>query len=226
MGPKGEVRSDASRVQSGLEVMLVMGRRSWDDAGVIPSDRPHVIAHVAIALNGATRGFAPDLGEFYGIAATWGEDVTLTGADTILAQEPALAAAPPASGPDPDGPLLAVVDSRSRVTAWDALRGSGHWRDVIALRGPTPGARVDLVDALERLAIDGARTVRVDSGGGLIGALLELGLIDEISLLVHPCLGEGRSWDDGRRISATFTLTHEERRGDGLVWLRYSVHSR
>lgn len=207
-----------------FEVML--GTRFWDDAGMNPPDRPNVVAHVAIALNGATRGFPPDLGEFYGTAATWGEDVTLTGADTILAQELALAAAPPGSGPDPDGPLLAVVDSRSRVTAWDALRRSGHWRDVIALRGPTRGARVDLVDALERLAIDGARTVRVDSGGGLIGALLELRLVDEISLLVHPCLGVGRSWDDGRKVNATFTLTHEERRGGELVWLRYAVHWR
>jgi 2,5-diamino-6-(ribosylamino)-4(3H)-pyrimidinone 5'-phosphate reductase len=202
------------------------GTSFWEGAALIPPDRPHVIAHVAVALNGATRGFVPDLGEFYGLAATWREDVTLTGADTILAQEPALAAAPPGPGPDPDGPLLAVVDSRSRVTAWDALRGSGHWRDVIALRGRTPGARVDLADALGRMAIDGARTVRVDSGGGLIGALLERGLIDEMSLLVHPRLGDGLSWDDGRRITATFTLTHEERRDGGLVWLRYAVHSR
>ena len=85
---------------------------------------------------------------------------------------------------------------------------------------------VDLVDALERLAIDRARTVRVDSGGGLIGALLEPGLIDEISLLVHRSLGVGPSWDDGRSISATFTLTHAERRDGGLVWPRYAVNSR
>jgi 2,5-diamino-6-(ribosylamino)-4(3H)-pyrimidinone 5'-phosphate reductase len=196
---------------------------SSDAAGRMRPERPQVVGHVAIALNGATRGFAPDLGEFYGLAATWHEDATLTGADTILAQEPALAAAPPGPGPDPDGPLLAVVDSRRRVTAWDALRSSGHWRDVVALRGRAPGARVDLVEALERLAIDGARTVRVDSGGRLIGALLERGLLDEISLLVHPCLGDGLSWDDGSRVDATFSLTHEERRQDGLVWLRYAI---
>ncbi len=201
------------------------GGGSGDDAGPIGSDRPQVVAHVAIALNGATRGFAPDLGEFYALAATWQEDATLTGADTILAQEPALAAAPPGLGPDPDGPLLAVVDSRSRVTAWEALRNSGHWRDVVALRGPAPGARVDLAEALERLAIDGVRTVRVDSGGRLIGALLERELVDEISLLVHPCLGDGLSWDDGKRVEATFNLTHEERRAGGLVWLRYAIHS-
>ena len=191
----------------------------------MPVVRPQVVAHVAIALNGATRGFAPDLAEFYGLAATWHEDVTLTGADTILAQEAALAAAPPGPGPDRDGPLLVVVDSRRRVTAWDALRSSGHWRDVVALPGPTAGARVHLAQALERLAIAGARTVRVDSGGRLIGALLEHGLLDEISLLVHPCLGDGLSWDDGRRVAATFTLTHEQRRDSGLVWLRYAIHS-
>lgn len=201
------------------------GHGSREDAGPIRWDRPHVVAHVAIALNGATRGFVPDVGEFYGLAAAWHEDVTLTGADTILAQEPALAAAPAGPGPAPDGPLLAVVDSRSRVTAWEALRSSGHWRDVVALRGGAPGARVDLAGVLERLAIDGARTVRVDSGGRLIGALLERRLVDEMSLLVHPCLGDGPSWDDGRRVDATFTLTHEERRGGGLVWLRYAIHS-
>lgn len=185
-------------------------------------DVPHVVAHVAVALNGATRGFAPDLGEFYGLAATWNEDVTLAGADTILAQEPALAAAPPGPGPNPDGALLAVVDSRSRVTAWDALRNAGHWRDVIALRGEA-GAHVDLARALDELAAEGARMVRVDSGGRLIGALLERGLVDEVSLLVHPCLGAGSSWDDGRTTSASFTLTYEECREGGLVWLRYAV---
>ena len=32
------------------------------------------------------------------------------------------------------------------------------------------------------------RVVRVDSGGGLNGALLQAGPVDEVSLLVHPCL--------------------------------------
>ncbi|WP_218578636.1 hypothetical protein [Phytohabitans houttuyneae] len=56
--------------------------------------RPYVVAHVAVSVEGATDGFAPDLAQFYGLAATWSEDVTLVGADTILAQEPALAATP------------------------------------------------------------------------------------------------------------------------------------
>ena len=94
--------------------------------------RPSVIAHAAIALDGATTGFEPRVGPYYELAATWSEDVTLVGADTILAQEPTLAAAR-GPGPAPDGPLLAVVDSANRVRQWAALRDAGHWSDVIAL---------------------------------------------------------------------------------------------
>jgi 2,5-diamino-6-(ribosylamino)-4(3H)-pyrimidinone 5'-phosphate reductase len=161
---------------------------------------PHVVAHVAVSLDGATTGFEPDIARFYALAGTWREDVTLTGADTVLAQEAALAAAP-RPGPVAAGPLLAVVDGRGRVTQWDALREVGHWRDVLALscaRTPArPGNppevvtgtdRVDLVAALAELARRGARTVRVDSGGALIGALLAAGLVAEVSLLVHPLL--------------------------------------
>ena len=82
--------------------------------------RPHVVAHVAVALDGATTGFEPRLGPFCELSTMWSEDVTLVGADTILAQEPALAATR-GPGPAPDGPLLAVVDSRNRVRQWAAL---------------------------------------------------------------------------------------------------------
>src|SRR5687767_9617629 len=106
--------------------------------------RPRVIAHTAVSLEGFTTGFTPDLATFYGLVATWREDVTLAGADTILAQEKALAAGTPGPGPNPAGPLLAVVDSRGRVSAWDALRNAGHWRDAIRVEADRPGERVDL----------------------------------------------------------------------------------
>ena len=49
--------------------------------------------------------------------------------------------------------------------------------------------RVDLRHALTQLASrTGARAVRVDSGGQLTRALLDLRLVDEVSLLVHSCL--------------------------------------
>jgi 2,5-diamino-6-(ribosylamino)-4(3H)-pyrimidinone 5'-phosphate reductase len=209
---------------------------------VVATRRPHVVVHVAVSVDGATTGFDPDVGRFYALARTWDEDVTLVGADTILAQEEALAAVP-RSGPAADGPLLAVVDGRGRVREWEALRDCGSWSGVLALRaGATPahardervrelvtGAeRVDLAAALVALAEqDGAEVVRVDSGGALIAALLRDDLVDELSLLVHPCLAGApgnRRWQVSAHTSIR-TLEHvaSEPFDDGVVWVRYQT---
>jgi 2,5-diamino-6-(ribosylamino)-4(3H)-pyrimidinone 5'-phosphate reductase len=208
----------------------------------MPTPRPHVVVHVAVSLDGATTGFEPDVGRFYALARSWREDVTLAGADTILAQEKALVDAP-RPGPAADGPLLAVVDGRGRVRQWEALRDCGFWCGVLALRSAATPAnaggghvpeivtgveRVDLAAALGALGErEGARLVRVDSGGALIGALLAGGLVDELSLLVHPCLaGPGRNgaWHGSEPVPALALepLARDTFEG-GLVWLRYRV---
>ena len=201
--------------------------------------RPYVVVHSAVSLDGATTGFDIDLQSYYSYAGTWHEDVTLTGADTILAQEEQLASAP-MPGPATTGPLLAVVDSRSRVASWSALRDSGFWRDVVVLRSAASGVstddalrsivhgsdRVDLAAALEELyEYDSARLVRVDSGGGLVGALLNQALVDEISLLVHPRLSNASDRWYGRVPPplAALRLVANQSVGDGIVWLRYRV---
>jgi 2,5-diamino-6-(ribosylamino)-4(3H)-pyrimidinone 5'-phosphate reductase len=200
------------------------------------------VAHVAVSVDGATTGFEPDVGRFYELAGTWQEDVTLAGSDTILAQEQALASAP-RPGPAEGGPLLAVVDGRGRVRQWDALREVGHWSGVLALYAeatpprpadrPVPelvvGAeRVDLAGALHALGRrHGAAVVRVDSGGSLVGALLAAGLVDEVSLLVHPRLAgapDGRRWHGSAPPpAAALELVGSETFEDGLVWLRYHI---
>ncbi|HEX6760799.1 MAG TPA: dihydrofolate reductase family protein [Propionibacteriaceae bacterium] len=161
-----------------------------------------MVVHVAVSLDGCTTGFGVDVGRFYSLLPTWQEDITLTGADTILAQERELAAAP-RPGPTGSAPLLVVVDARRRVREWEALRDCGYWSGVLPLRAtsrppvgepPIPelvvgSDRVDLRQALTKLASrSGARVVRVDSGGLLTRALLDLRLVDELSLVVHPCL--------------------------------------
>jgi 2,5-diamino-6-(ribosylamino)-4(3H)-pyrimidinone 5'-phosphate reductase len=202
------------------------------------ADRPRVIVHVAVSLDGATTGFAPAVGRFYELARTWHEDVTLAGAGTILAQEQVLRNAPRA-GLTPGAPLLAVVDGQGRVREWEALRDVGHWSGVLALHSaatpPRPARpvpelvvgdeRVDLAAALAVLGRQhGMRVVRVDSGGGLIAALLEAGLVDEVSLLVHPCLAGPRQqvWHGGAWAGALDLVADETLEG-GLVWLRYRV---
>jgi 2,5-diamino-6-(ribosylamino)-4(3H)-pyrimidinone 5'-phosphate reductase len=201
-------------------------------------DRPHVVVHVAVALNGASTGFSADVGRYYEVVSTWQEDVTLTGADTVLAQEAAVRAAPH-PGPTAGAPLLAVIDGRGRVTAWEALRAAGYWSDVLAVHCRTTPARsparaveelvagderVDLTAMLRALGQrPGVEVVRVDSGGRLTGALLERGLVDEVSLLVHPCWTSAcdRPWY-GSAPPAEFELVHVEAL-DRLAWLRYRV---
>jgi 2,5-diamino-6-(ribosylamino)-4(3H)-pyrimidinone 5'-phosphate reductase len=181
---------------------------------------PRVIVHTAVSLDGATTGFDVDVGAYYSLLPTWDEDVTLTGADTILAQEAALADAP-RPGPTEGAPILAVVDSRDRVREWEALRDCGHWSDAIALRGD--GGQVELAGAVRSLADEhGAETIRVDSGGGLSGAMIERDLVDEISLLVHPCLAGGKQrWFGSASSPRDFEQIATGSRDDDLVWLRY-----
>jgi len=206
----------------------------------VVAERPYVVVHVAVSLDGATGGFESDVGAFYELANAFDEDVTLVGADTILAQEEALARAP-RPGPTDGAPLLAVVDSRGRVSAWEALRDCGHWSDVVALRAAeapegavtaprelaTEGECVDLGAALAELGRYGAHTVRVDSGGALNGALLGRRLVDEVSLLVHPVIaGNGSAaWHGPHppRPAALEPIASERLHAGGLVWLRYRI---
>jgi 2,5-diamino-6-(ribosylamino)-4(3H)-pyrimidinone 5'-phosphate reductase len=202
--------------------------------------RPYVVIHVAVSVDGSTTGFEVDVGHFYSLLPTWQEDITLTGADTILALERELAAAP-RPGPAVNAPLLVVVDSHRRIREWEALRDCGYWSGVLPLRAastppvgepPVPelvvgSDRVELRQALAELASrTGARVVRVDSGGKLNRALLDLRLVDEVSLLVHPCLtdtGSHRWFGADPPPAGTMTRLAVETFDPGLVWLRYRV---
>jgi len=191
-----------------------------------------------VSVDGATTGFEADVGRFYALAGTWAEDATLAGADTILAQEAALAAAP-GPGPAADGPLLAVVDGRGRIPdwMWAALRDAGHWSEVLALHAEATPARApgrdvrEFVGGARRVALGPALAaldaglVRVDSGGALTGALLRDGLVDELSLLVHPVLAGGADAWYGPEPVPGLALERiaADQLEDGLSWLRYRV---
>jgi 2,5-diamino-6-(ribosylamino)-4(3H)-pyrimidinone 5'-phosphate reductase len=198
--------------------------------------RPHVVAQLAVSLDGVTSGFDVDLARFYALATLWQEDVTLIDADTVLAQEHAVISAP-RRGSRAEGPLLAVVDERARVRSWDSLRELGYWSGVLALYADQTPARppdattpelitgydqVDLAEALDILGRRGVRTVRVDSPGALLRACLALDLIDELALLVHPVLtGSGERWYDTRHLNLRHVGTEVFK--DGVLWTRYCV---
>jgi 2,5-diamino-6-(ribosylamino)-4(3H)-pyrimidinone 5'-phosphate reductase len=148
-------------------------------------------------------------------------------------------------------PYLVVIDSRGWVHNWAQIQAQPFWRQVIVLCAhATPPAyleglarqglacivageeRVDLRQALETLYAEyGIRTLRVDSGGALNGALLRAGLVDEVSLLIAPVMVGGESPQSmfvapdvtSPEQAIPLRLAHCEPVGEGRLWLRYLV---
>ncbi|HSK24676.1 MAG TPA: dihydrofolate reductase family protein [Egicoccus sp.] len=215
--------------------------------------RPHVVTHVLLSVDGRISGFPPDVGHYYELVGHLPHDVVLTGSGTMVAA--AAEAGVDLAAPDglgtadeapSDAPLLVVVDSGGRLTRFDWLRGLGYWRDVmVAGTRTTPAShldrlraagvdfvafgddRVDLAALLHHLAADhGSQAVRVDAGPRLIAALLHAKLVDELSLLLAPYLaGPGPALTDALELDAALRLElfRVDRRPGGHLWLRYFV---
>jgi 2,5-diamino-6-(ribosylamino)-4(3H)-pyrimidinone 5'-phosphate reductase len=91
--------------------------------------------------------------------------------------------------------------------------------------------KVDLGQALSQLNVRyGVKTVRVDSGGALTAVLLQQGLVDQVSLLLHPTLVGGGTRSiyqpGGAGLPAKtikLRLIHFEKIGDGQLWVNYDV---
>jgi len=216
--------------------------------------RPKIIIHNAVSLDGRITGFDVDMGRYYSLASTWKEDATLCGSGTILAAPegrvkeknediPVRKAAP-----TDRRPLLIVADSRGRVRCWSMLLSAGLWRDGIALCSRRTPARhieylrrrgvsrivagekdIDLAKAFALLRNSHQiQTIRVDSGGTLNAALLRSGLVDELSLLVHPVIAGTSAhplFAEAKPLQGSFKLFRQERLPGSLVWLRYRTTS-
>jgi len=221
--------------------------------------KPRVVLHNAVSADGRMDWFRPDLEAYYRLAGKFEEDVTLVGSGTllqspegeILSREPLEIPEFKEADPSDDRPILAVPDSGDRIKNWPYLRTLPFWRDVFALSSSTAPAeqidrfrrqsvpyflsgreRVDLAASLSSIAGRfGAKTVRVDSGGTLNGVLLRAGLVDEISLLLHPQAVGGlspRTLFRAEDLTAgegviDLELAANETLPGGLVWLRYKV---
>ena len=218
---------------------------------------PRVIIHSAISVDGRVDGFTADIELYYQLVSRWQEDATLVGSGTILA---ARGSTPADSGGRRDyhppvrgdrRPLLVICDSRGRVKTWHDWRNQPYWREAIALcAGQTPPDHAAYLDSMHvrrivtgeervdlRAALAALRekhdvaTVRVDSGGRLAGALFREGLVDKVSLLMHPAVAgqagtmlfypPSETELEGPALS--LRLTHMERMRDDILWIIYEV---
>jgi 2,5-diamino-6-(ribosylamino)-4(3H)-pyrimidinone 5'-phosphate reductase len=223
--------------------------------------KPKVIIFNGLSLDGRMDygSGTIDMGLYYGLASRWNAEAMLSGSNTMLAMNtpevmPELETyQPPAEYHPLAVPLMVVVDSRGRIRNWNALRSQPFWRKVVVLcSNATPkeyrayleqrevetivtgDEHVDYRLALEELNTRfGVKVVRVDSGGILNGLLLRAGLVDEVSILIDPCLVGGTSprtifnapdLPSGDSI-LRLKLIHHELVKDDVLWLRYEITS-
>jgi 2,5-diamino-6-(ribosylamino)-4(3H)-pyrimidinone 5'-phosphate reductase len=209
-----------------------------------------------MSLDGRITRFPADLDLYYSLAARWNPDAIIFGSSTILAA-PSLEVPPehqemfkpPETGNEDSRPLMVVADSKGQVRCWEALRRWPYFRGFIALcSAATPGAhrqylerhnvpviitgtdRIDVRAALQDLnRRHGVRTVRVDSGGTLNSVFLQAGLVDELSVLIHPFLAGGQPdptiFDPVKAgmpdLPISLKLDHSEVLEHGIIWARY-----
>jgi 2,5-diamino-6-(ribosylamino)-4(3H)-pyrimidinone 5'-phosphate reductase len=210
--------------------------------------------HNSVSIDGRLD-FAVDMGLHYGVLQGISFQAHLAGSGTILTapmeapdDAPEDVVPPPPNGEEP-GSILAVADARGRVRRWTALSNAGLWKRFIALVcEQTPGeylehlaqrgvewieagqTKVDLPLALEALGSRyGVETVLLDSGGTLNAAMIRAGLVDELSLLLHPSVvGSGTPLvvadleNDDPSVTA-FRLLSSEKLDADILWLRYEV---
>lgn len=123
------------------------------------------------------------------------------------------------------------------VVAILSERVSNEYLEFLRVRGVSfllAGARdVDLTLALEKIGERfGVRTLMLEGGGRINGAMLRAGLIDEVSVLVAP-IADGRVGTpalfdvDGNDFTPRMlALESVERRADDVIWLRYRARRR
>ncbi len=214
---------------------------------------PHVVLYNAVSVDGRITGFDIDLGVYYSIVATWKEDATLAGSETMmkaLIGSPDDSVCPVPQSGDSSLPLLVMPDSKGRFRHWNFMLSQPYWRGGIALCSRSTPAEYfehleqqnvayfvsgeefcDIPAAMRWLYdVHGVRTVRADCGGKLNGILLRAGLVSEVNILLHPVLAGSQNpltlFSDiagGQNGQISMTLMKYEEITPGCLWLRYAV---
>ena len=175
--------------------------------------RPKIIMHTQISLDGCIRGFQ-DTGIYYLLANNFNSDMVLFGSETVLMAaehfppETEKSFVKPEVKEEDTRQDWVIPDSRGRLRNLHVFRDTPYCKDIILLVSlATPKAyleylkernydfilagedHVDYRRAFELLNERySCKILRTDSGGMLTNVLLQQGLVDEISLVVSPCL--------------------------------------
>ncbi|MBB6018526.1 diaminohydroxyphosphoribosylaminopyrimidine deaminase/5-amino-6-(5-phosphoribosylamino)uracil reductase [Deinococcus radiopugnans ATCC 19172] len=189
----GVLEEQATRQQAGFRSLIVRGR-------------PWVVAKYAMTLDGKVAAVDEGNGAVTGAAAraramTWRNtlDAVAVGSGTLHSDDPALTTRGLSGGRDP---RPVVFDRRARsslqarawrpgsvlVTAPDADISVFEALGVTVVRAATP---LEALTGLGRLNLS---SLLLEGGPGLLSALLDAGLVDEVRVFIAPkLLGRGLS---------------------------------
>lgn len=219
--------------------------------------RPKIIMHNSVSLDGSFTNFDVNMGLHYQIARRYEADAHLIGSNTIKTGIDIYSGEIPPENesdfikPNRDAglPYWVIVDTKGITKGLlHTCRSFEFCRDVIVL--VSNKTNEDYINYLKERSYDylicgnehidfekacsvlsgkyGVRTILVDSGPMLNGVLLNIGLIDEMSLLVFPILVGGKSdklltyLNMGNQNVHLELLAHEYL-DEGTMLLRYKV---
>jgi dihydrofolate reductase len=137
-------------------------------------------------------------------------DTMLLGRVTYEAFAGAFAGAPA------EDPIVAQMNKLEKVVVSSTLRDP-HWANSRVLAG-------DVADGVRELKERPGADILVTGSITLVRSLLQAGLVDELSLMIHPIVvgaGQRLFADDGPRVS--LTLTSSEVLGSGVTNAFYAV---
>ncbi len=215
---------------------------------------PKIILHNSISIDGSLSSFEPNMELHYRIAGKYHPDMHLIGSHTITAgielygndipSEEALDFEKPTRRKTL--PIWVLVDSKGKLEGMlHTCRRFELCRDVIVLVSKSTPQRylrylderqyiyhcvgrdsVDLRQALIFLYKEyHAKTILTDTGRILGNLLLNKGLVDEISLLIHPVIVGDKSFNMFHEIkkNISVSLLRCERLEKQYIWLVYTV---
>jgi len=215
---------------------------------------PKIILHNSLSLDGSLTGFEPNMELHYRIAGMFKPQVHLIGSNTITAGIELYGTGVPPENPsdfqkpkrNKKLPTWVIIDSKGKLQGLlHTCRQFEQVRDVILLVSQTTPKRylqylderqyeyhivgknsVDLPEALALLAKTyQVKTIVTDTGRILGNLLLNQGLVDEISLLVHPVIVGKTAYPMFSDISKNLdgTLMKCEQLEKQYIWLLYKI---
>ena len=216
--------------------------------------RPKVILHNSLSLDGSLTGFEPNMELHYRIAGMFKPQVHLIGSNTITAGIELYGTGVPPEKPSDFQkpkrnkrlPAWVIIDSKGKLEGvLHTCRQFEQVREVILLVSQTTPKRylrylderqyeyhivgkdsVDLSEALALLAKTyQVKTIVTDTGRILGNLLLNQGLVDEISLVVHPVIVGKTAYPMFSDINKNLngTLVKCEQLEKQYIWLLYKI---